>query len=90
MFEIYSRGKFYSLYVFWGLLNDSATNLHGEPLCFSSLLHSSQRLSQEVHCKEISICVFREKELRGLRFQFSHSCVFELSIYSHDRSTYFP
>jgi hypothetical protein len=42
------------------------------------------------HCKEISIYIFLEKELRGLSPNFrTHSCVCERFIYSHDRSTYF-
>ncbi len=44
-----------------------------------------------IHCKEIWIYVFSEKELCGLSPNFHiHSCVCARSIYSHVRPTYFP
>jgi hypothetical protein len=45
--------------------------------------------SATIHCKEISMYVFLEKELRGASPKFPHSCVCERFINSNDRSTYF-
>jgi hypothetical protein len=43
-----------------------------------------------MHCKEIWIYVFLEKELHVLSRKFRHSCVCERSVYSHVRFIYFP
>jgi predicted metal-binding protein len=51
--------------------------------CVDCLTEMDQMISAALHCKEIWIYVFTEKELRGL-------CVCERSIYSHVQSTYFP
>ncbi len=40
------------------------------------------------HCNENPIYVFQFWKLRGSSPNFSHSCVCERFIYSHDRSTY--
>jgi hypothetical protein len=57
-----------------------------------AFLHHPKLITHlSVHCKEISIYVFLEKELRGLSSNFQiHVSVSDLYIYSHDRSTYFP
>ena len=54
----------------------------------------SYRALQQVsrpHCKENTIYVFPEKELRGLSLNFHiHVSVSYLHVYSHVRPTYFP
>ncbi len=42
------------------------------------------------HCNENPISVLLEKELRGLSPNFPTFIVFELFLYSQNRSTYFP
>ncbi len=42
-----------------------------------------------LHCKENPIYVFQEKKTVRPQSQFSHSCICERNVYSHDRSTYF-
>jgi hypothetical protein len=51
---------------------------------------SSLYTSYILHCKEIRIHVFPEKELRGLSPYFHIHGVSERSIYSHVQPTYFP
>jgi hypothetical protein len=53
----------------------------------SPRLSISPFLPAKTQC-ENSKQIFPEKELRGHRSQFPHSCVCERFIYSHDRSAY--
>jgi hypothetical protein len=50
----------------------------------------SSLLIERLHCKEISIFVFPEKELRGLSPNFLIDVFVSDLFLSHGRSTYFP
>jgi hypothetical protein len=67
------------------------TSVH-YPTFVIELVHNVPALKMSPHCKEIPIYAFPEKELRGFspNFHILSLWAIERSVYSHDRSTYFP